>query len=651
MKGVTLAKLAALGGIGALLVTAGRVDADTDEGHLRWAALQQGLASGTPITACSAEFPTSTQTAVSRWNSALAHGSFQDYCSYAQLWPTTSYFFDPDYGCRELPGGGWPYACTLPTVFPPEDESIVNPTYVRMNPDLFGPGKQWQDGDYDTNRTVTHEFGHALGHDDYTYCPDGATVMDWTATCPYDTPQPLDVANYEAAYRPNAVTSLAGTSPASGRVDLSWDPGDVHAEAFFDVYRWGTDVGNVEKNGSEITLYNQPSGEQRYAVYGYTHALEAHWGDEAAVYVDVLPPIPSPPAAVTLSGSNGSGTVTWNAVGGATYYNVHVGRWNGGSYIDVVGDDDTASPYYFQYPISDWYHAGVQACNTAGCSDWTASDPWWVALAPGTPAINSVQTISANQLRVNWSWGTPPGDYVFVERKTGQGGTYASVGSPDNASPFDDGGLSPGTTYCYHLRSYEAGTGGYSDYSNERCGTTTSDNPGIPAISSVQTLGSTSLRVNWSWGNPPGSFVYIQRKIGTGGVYVDVGSDTASPLDNSNLSPGTTYCYHAKACYDAQNCSVYSGDGCGTTSGATGSIHLKVKAVDSNGYVLGDLAGATAKRTNTSGTVVYDTQYSDANGWVQFNNVPFGTYGILAYKAITVVLLLPRPLSRAPFLP
>lgn len=67
--------------------------------------------------------------------------------------------------------------------------------------------------------------------------------------------------------------------------------------------------------------------------------------------------------------------------------------------------------------------------------------------------------------------------------------------------------------------------------------------------------------------------------------------------------------------------------------GQTGSIHFIVKAVDSSGNVLGNISGATAKLTNTSGSTVYQVATSDSGGWVLFNNIAPGTYGILAYKS------------------
>ncbi|HJX62069.1 MAG TPA: PA14 domain-containing protein [Dehalococcoidia bacterium] len=457
-------------------VVIGAANADIYEDHLKsWQGgaqgLQQGLvgglSGGQAVRVCGGEFSSSTGIAASRWNNALGRTVFEASCTSPQVFVTTEGF--------ELPilegGCGNPvddHACTAPTV--PDQvangEEMHNPIYVRMNPAVFPGQGDFADGGYHTNHDITHELGHTLGHDDYDGCPPGPplipTLMDTTETCWYDDPQALDETNYNLAYGPNAVTNYQGSSPAPGQVNLSWDPGNVHAEAKFVINRWpagqgccGSEVGTANKNAGSLILYNQPAGQQTYHIWAYTYALGYGYGD-----------------------------------------------WVDDVIVNVQG-------------------SGV---------------------------------------------------------------------------------------------------------------------PAVPSISSVQTLSPTQLQVNWNWNNPQGNFVYIQRKIGAGGTYGDIGSDTVSPYVDSGLAPGTTYCYHMRACYDSQHCSNYSNpDACGTTSGATGSIHLKIKSVDVSGYVLGDLSGAVAKRTNTSGTVVYDTQYSDANGWVQFNNVPLGTYGILAYKTSAYV--------------
>jgi hypothetical protein len=305
-------------------------------------------------------------------------------------------------------------------------EAIHNPTSVRLNPDLFPGSGDHADGGWYTSAVITHEFGHILGHNDYAGCAPGGvgTVMDRDHVCInpatgrwYETPQPQDVTNYNDAYRPNAVTSFQGSSPALGQVNLTWNPSSVHAEAMFRVNRWpagqgccGTEAGTAAKNASGITLYNQPSGSQTYHVWAWTYALGygyGDWVDEVTVNVQGSTP-PSPPASVSLSGSNGSGSVSWSSVSGATSYQVFVNRWNNGNQVTVVNwANDTASPYSFSYTVSDWYHAAVKACNAAGCSTHRDSNPFWVWLTkpPNAPTnVTITQNYNGNSYGVRLCW-------------------------------------------------------------------------------------------------------------------------------------------------------------------------------------------------------------------------------------------------------
>jgi len=452
-----------------------------DVGHLySWEGgeqgLQQGMISGNVIKACGGDFGTSAAAAVSRWNDALGRTVFQASCSSPQAYVTTDRFYDQSpFGCD-----GFGHGCTATTYEnPPEQvlngEELHNPMYVRMNPALFGPGKQWPDGHDHTSRDVTHEFGHVLGHADYDFGQYGQcqsdTIMDTWERCypPIVTPQPLDETNYEDAYRPNAPTNVQGSSTAPGQVNLTWNPSNVHAEAEFRINRWpagqgccGTYAGQASKNESGVTLTGQPSGLQTYHIWAYTYALGYPYGD----WVDDV--------TINVQGAGG---------------------------------------------------------------------------VPGTPVINSVQILSSTSLRVNWSWGSPQGSYVQIERKTGTGGTYAIVGT-DTASPFDDGSLSPGATYCYRMRAHYDSQH-YSGYSNEQCGTLVPSPPASVSLSGANGSGT----VSWSSVSGATSYrVHVGRN--NGGNYTtlyDYVYDSASPFGFS-YTVSDNYHGAVKAC-NASGCS------------------------------------------------------------------------------------------------
>lgn len=281
------------------------VSANHLDGHLHdWLqqlgeqnGLQQGLISGVSVAICSSEFPSSTQTAIARWNasSALNFTAFTHVstCPAAHVAVGTA-----QYALLCEPGK---HACVRPSgavVTGDPDYAIVNPTSVVFNPALFGPLTANPDGATHTNRDVTHELGHVLGHADYSGCPGGQlTLMDTDEVCPPETPQPLDRDNYFRAYYADNVSNLAGSSPAQGVVSLAWDASNVHNENNFSIQRDGVFIGNAGKNSSGFSLGGQPAGLHQYTVLSHTYAeCQGFGGYCASVSVNVNVQGAPPPA-------------------------------------------------------------------------------------------------------------------------------------------------------------------------------------------------------------------------------------------------------------------------------------------------------------------------------------------------------------------
>jgi len=267
-----------------MTIRMGSVLADHADGHLYdWDGpnpgvldgLQQRLIGGTVVSACTGEFPQAAQAAINRWNIALGFTAFSwiTPCSSAQVIVLTT-----GYNLFCTPAS---HACTIPkSVTGDPWYSINNPTNIYFNPSLF-PGT-YPDGSAHLSRDVTHEFGHVLGHADYSGCPSGPTLMDTTETCWYETPQTLDVNNYASAYFVDAVAGLQGSSPSVGTVSLTWDAGGVHNEDGFVVQRDGVAVGSAAKNANSWSGSNQPGGSHTYTVVGHTNAWCLAYGGYCA---------------------------------------------------------------------------------------------------------------------------------------------------------------------------------------------------------------------------------------------------------------------------------------------------------------------------------------------------------------------------------
>ena len=84
-------------------------------------------------------------------------------------------------------------------------------------------------------------------------------------------------------------------------------------------------------------------------------------------------------------------------------------------------------------------------------------------LASFTPA-------HAASLTLSWTDASTNEDGFHVQRKTGTGGTYATLATvAAGTTGYVDGTVTAGTIYCYHVSAYN--TAGDSAYSNEACAT------------------------------------------------------------------------------------------------------------------------------------------------------------------------------------
>ena len=271
----------------------------------------------------------------------------------------------------------------------------------------------------------------------------------------------------------------------------------------------------------------------------------------------------SAPAGVTAS--NGSYTdrvaITWDAVAGATYYQVFRCDTEDGAYELISGDETTTS--YDDIDITLLpeinYYYKVKAFNAEAGSEFSDYSTGMAGLAAPTDVVATDATYK-DHIAVSWSAVTGA-DYYRVYRSTAAGGAYGLISGDETASSYDDdnGSLVASTEYFYKVKAfYGTVESPLSAYDAGGKGAFVTPNP--PANVEA-TRGTHEDKVTVTWNASDGADYYnVFRADTEGGSYTTQigGNLTLLTVDDTTGVVGTHYFYKVKAFDAIRGESAYS---------------------------------------------------------------------------------------------
>ncbi len=306
---------------------------------------------------------------------------------------------------------------------------------------------------------------------------------------------------------PANVTATATSSSAT----VSWDasPGATSYELIF--------------NGSTSTVYGTSRSFAGLSPQtGYTYQVRARNTAGTSAYsaaktVTTLPQSPAVPANVKATATKNSITVSWDAVSGATGYDV---KFDDTEY-SVTG---TTKTFTGLTPGSRHSYA-VRAKNAGGASIYSTG--YYVTTIPDPPSVPTSVTATAKAQSVTVSWSRADGAASY---EVLFGGTIYSVTGTSRTIT----GLNPETGYSYRVRAVNAGgTSSYSAIQN----ITTRPLPPLP-----DDIGASADRdsVTVSWSPVEGAETY--DIIFDGETHTT--EDTS--ITFTGLTPDTDYTYQVR---------------------------------------------------------------------------------------------------------
>jgi fibronectin type 3 domain-containing protein len=263
---------------------------------------------------------------------------------------------------------------------------------------------------------------------------------------------------------------------------------------------------------------------------------------ESVTLFVIKPGATAPPAPTGLSATPSDGRValSWNAVAGATSYDVYRGTSSGGETLLQSG---VAGTTFADTAVTDGttYYYTVSAVNAAGEGPHSTE----VSATPqvGAPAAPTGLTATPGVVKVSLSWSPVGGATSYNVYRGTTSGAETLYRSGVTATTYTDTSVTGGTTYDYEVTAVNAG--GESPRSAEVSATPQVAPPAAPTgLSATASDG----RVALAWSAAAGATSYnVYRSTTSGAEALWQSGVAATTYTDTGVTNGTTYHYMVSA--------------------------------------------------------------------------------------------------------
>lgn len=372
-----------------------------------------------------------------------------------------------------------------------------------------------------------------------------------------------------------AVPSGIRKSSTENTVTLTWNAASL-ATGYNILFRNSTyNVSDLTK--TFIGLSNNTS---------YTYQIRSVNADGTSAYtaVQTVKTTPAAPSGSTLTAAANENSITvgWNAVSGATGYDLMVAKLAAGEKITAT----TGVSAKVSGLLPDTaYDCRLRVKNTDGVSSWGSAKT--VRTTPACPSGIQVSA-AGNSVTVSWDAVSGASSYELIFNKV----SYRVYGTSRTIY-----GLTPSTSYQYQVCA--VGKGGSSSYSTARTVTTLPAPPAVPGnISATSTINSITV----TWGSVSGASGYELFLNNT--TY----STNYTSYTVGGLTSDLYYTYQVRA----KNAGGYSS-------------YSSVKGIRTKLQAPGVPTGVTATATYDSATVQWDKAARATEYELLFNRITYST--------------------------
>ena len=363
-------------------------------------------------------------------------------------------------------------------------------------------------------------------------------------------------------------------------------------------------------------------GQSFYYNYGWRDMVESMGGNvRIKAYTDDTDEVqiqkPSAPSGLSVSNTIASLTLKWNAVTGATGYEIYragtdekyskITTVTSTSYVDTNVKNNTQ----YSYKIKAYNAAGASAFSTAASLKKTQIS-----------VSNFKADATGSKVQLSWTGVVTGAEGYVIYRRT-EGGSYTEIGRTSGNTYSNT--ISAGIKYYYAVAVY---SGSRTEDKCPEVGVMYLATPSGLSVSN--TIASLTLK----WNAVTGATGYEVYRAGTDGKYSKITTVTSTSYVDTNVKNNTQYSYKIKA-YNAAGTSAFS------TAASLKKTQISVSNLkaDANGSKV--QLSWTGGVTGAEGYVIY-RRPEESKSYTEIGRTAGNTYsdtiseGIKYYYAVAV---------------
>ena len=325
-----------------------------------------------------------------------------------------------------------------------------------------------------------------------------------------------------------SVSNLKADANGS-KVQLSWTGGVTGAEGYV-IYRRTeggsyAEIGRTAGNTYSDTI--SAGIKYYYAVAVYSGSRTEDKCPEVGVMYLVAP------SGLSVSNTIASLTLKWNAVKGATGYEIYRAGTDGKyskittvtstSYVDTSVKNNTQ----YSYKIKAYNAAGASAFSTAASLKKTQIS-----------VSNLKADANGSKVQLSWTGGVTGAEGYVIYRRT-EGGSYAEIGRTAGNTYSDT--ISAGIKYYYAVAVYSGSR------TEDKCPEVGAMYLAEPAVTGASNITS-GVQVKWSQVTGATGYIVYRKGAGKGWARIaDIKEGSTVNYTDTTAASGTTYTYTVRA--------------------------------------------------------------------------------------------------------